>query len=45
MGSVLAAPTWLDVDTSAMTARVSGLPGIDSVPFPVELPLVVEFYS
>ena len=31
--------------TSAMTARVSGLPGIDSVPFPVELPLVVEFYS
>ena len=30
---------------SALTAKVSGLPDIDAVPFPVELPLVVEFYS
>jgi small subunit ribosomal protein S4 len=45
LGSVLAAPTWIDVDTSALTAKVSGLPDIDAVPFPVELPLVVEFYS
>jgi hypothetical protein len=45
LGSVLAAPTWIDVDASALTAKVSGLPDIDAVPIPVELPLVVEFYS
>lgn len=45
LGSVLTAPTWLEVDSSALTAKVAGLPDIDSVPFPVELPLVVEFYS
>ena len=45
LGSVLSAPTWLEVDGSALSARVAGLPDIDSVPFPVELPLVIEFYS
>lgn len=45
LGSVLSAPTWLEVDASALTAKVAGLPDIDSVPFPVELPLVIEFYS
>jgi small subunit ribosomal protein S4 len=45
LGAVLTAPTWLDVDTAALSAKVASLPDIDSVPFPVELPLVVEFYS
>lgn len=45
LGAVLTPPTWLEVETSALSAKVAGLPDIDSVPFPVELPLVVEFYS
>jgi small subunit ribosomal protein S4 len=45
LGAVLTAPTWLEVDSTALTAKVAGLPDIDAVPFPVELPLVVEFYS
>src|SRR5690606_16824827 len=45
LGAVLAPPTWLDVDASALSARVASLPGIEAVPFPVELPLVGEFYS
>jgi small subunit ribosomal protein S4 len=44
-GAVLAAPDWLEVDSSAPTARVTSLPGADAVPFPIELQLVVEFYS
>src|SRR5690606_36026776 len=42
LGAVLTPPTWLEVETSALSAKVAGLPDIDSVPFPVELPLVVE---
>lgn len=45
LGAVLTPPTWLEVDGGGLTAKVVGLPDIDSVPFPVELPLVVEFYS
>ena len=45
LGVTLAVPEWLDVDAVALTARMSGLPGVDAVPFPIELPLVVEFYS
>jgi small subunit ribosomal protein S4 len=44
-GAVLAAPAWLDVDASASTARVTGLPGAEDVPFPIALQLVIEFYS
>jgi ribosomal protein S4 len=35
----------LEVDSSALTARVTSIPGADAVPFPIELQLVVEFYS
>jgi small subunit ribosomal protein S4 len=45
LGAVLTPPTWLEVDSAALSAKVVSLPDIDSVPFPVELPLVVEFYS
>lgn len=44
-GAVLAAPDWLEVDSSALSARVTSLPSADAVPFPIELQLVVEFYS
>jgi len=45
LGAILTPPTWLEVDSAALSAKVASLPDIDSVPFPVELPLVVEFYS
>lgn len=45
LGAVLAAPSWLDVDADASRVTLSSLPGADAVPFPIELPLVVEFYS
>jgi small subunit ribosomal protein S4 len=44
-GVVLSVPEWLTVDNNALTARLSGMPDVDAVPFPIELPLVVEFYS
>jgi small subunit ribosomal protein S4 len=44
-GIALTAPDWLDVDRDGLTARMTGMPGAESVPFPIELPLVVEFYS
>lgn len=44
-GSVIAAPPWLDIDASGLSARLAGLPGTGDIPFPVELRLVVEFYS
>lgn len=36
---------WLTVDTTALTANVSALPDVTSVPFPINLQRVVEFYS
>jgi small subunit ribosomal protein S4 len=44
-GIVLATPPWLDRDSATNTVRLTGLPDAESVPFPVEMPLVVEFYS
>jgi small subunit ribosomal protein S4 len=44
-GAVLAAPDWLSVDANALSARLVSLPGAADVPFPIELQLVVEFYS
>lgn len=38
-------PPWLEVDESARTARVASLPDETSIPFPIEIQLVVEFYS
>ncbi|MBD91254.1 MAG: 30S ribosomal protein S4 [Deltaproteobacteria bacterium] len=38
-------PEWLDVDTNKKTAVVNTLPDWESVPFPVDFQLVVEFYS
>ena len=38
-------PEWLDVDSNKKIAQVSTLPDWESVPFPVDFQLVVEFYS
>jgi small subunit ribosomal protein S4 len=44
-GDTLAIPGWIDADRAARTARLVGLPEADAMPFEVDLPLVVEFYS
>lgn len=38
-------PDWLKWDEDKKTASVSELPGPGSVPFPVEMNLVIEYYS
>lgn len=38
-------PGWLEVDETARTARVASLPDETSIPFTIEIQLVVEFYS
>lgn len=44
-GVPLAVPEWLSVDSDALTARLAGEIGADAVPFPIDLALIVEFYS
>ena len=41
----LARPEWLKVNEKAKQAQVSMLPTEESIPFPVELPQVVEAYN
>lgn len=40
-------PDYIEVDHSKMTARVTRLPGLNEVPYPVQMEpnLVIEFYS
>ena len=44
-GPALDYPTWLEFDESTVSIRIVSLPNADSVPFPIELSLVVEFYA
>lgn len=44
-GIALAVPEWLEVDNDKLTVRMSGTPDVDAVPFPIDLSLIVEFYS
>ena len=44
-GGTLARPDWLDVDGDNLSARVVGMPDDSHIPFPIEIGLVVEFYS
>ena len=44
-GPALDYPEWLDFDESAVSIQVVSLPDANSVPFPLELSLVVEYYS
>ncbi len=41
----LARPDWLEFDEEKKTATVKSLPKVDSVPFPLEIDLVIEYYS
>mgnify|MGYP000270057480 CR=1 FL=1 len=41
----LARPDWIEFDESNKTATVKELPKVDSVPFPLEIDLVIEYYS
>lgn len=42
---VLTRPNWIGFDESEKSATVTTLPDRDSVPFPIEIAQVVEFYS
>ncbi len=44
-GPALDHPGWLEFDESKGSIRIVSLPNAEAVPFPVELSLVVEFYS
>ena len=44
-GSQLNLPEWLEFEESTVSIRILSLPKADAVPFPLELSLVVEFYS
>ncbi|EYF06219.1 30S ribosomal protein S4 [Chondromyces apiculatus] len=41
----LEAPTWLSVDKDTRSARVASLPDETSIPFAIEVQLIIEFYS
>ena len=41
----LARPDWIEFDEGKKTATVKELPKVDSVPFPLEIDLVIEYYS
>jgi len=41
----LARPDWFEFDEGNKTVTVKSLPKVDSVPFPLEIDLVIEYYS
>lgn len=41
----LARPDWIEFDETKKTATIKSLPKVDSVPFPLEIDLVIEYYS
>ncbi len=41
----LTVPEWLSYDSDKREAKISSLPTKDSVPFPVDVQLVVEYYA
>jgi len=41
----LARPDWIEFDDEKKTATVKGAPKVDSVPFALEIDLVIEYYS
>ncbi len=38
-------PDWIEFDTPKLTAKITGLPTSDSVPFELEIQLVIEYYA
>ncbi len=41
----IARPDWIEFDEAKKEATVKSLPKVDSVPFPLEIDLVIEYYS
>lgn len=41
----LLTPEWLEFDKDDKSATVTDLPSTESIPFPIEIQLVIEFYS
>ncbi len=41
----LLCPTWINFDATALKATVSELPGVETIPFPVDVQLVIEYYA
>jgi small subunit ribosomal protein S4 len=41
----IARPEWIEFDEGKKAATVKSLPKVDSVPFPLEIDLVIEYYS
>jgi len=41
----LARPDWIEFDEGNKTVTIKSLPKVDSVPFPLEIDLVIEYYS
>lgn len=41
----LTLPAWIELDKDKKIAKVVGIPTIDTVPFPLEIQLVIEYYS
>jgi small subunit ribosomal protein S4 len=41
----IARPEWVEFDEGKTIATVKGLPKVDSVPFALEIDLVIEYYS
>jgi small subunit ribosomal protein S4 len=44
-GPTLERPSWLQLDEGELLVRLTGLPDEGAVPFPIDLRLVIEFYS
>lgn len=38
-------PDWLALDATELTVRMTSLPDAQAIPFPIDLRLVIEFYS
>ncbi len=38
-------PDWLEIDENEKTAKMISLPTLDSVPFPLDIQLVIEYYA
>lgn len=41
----LARPDWIEFDEGKKTVTIKALPKVDSAPFPLEIDLVIEYYS
>jgi len=43
--TVISRPAWVEFDESKQSAKVQSLPDETSIPFPIDVKMVVEFYS